>query len=83
MVRAPLWQKPTVFIWDQYPGGVGFSKKLFHIYQDVARASIGLVSDCGCENGCPSCVGPVLEVGEHGKSTALILLDYMVKNAGN
>ncbi|MBN2411875.1 DEAD/DEAH box helicase [candidate division KSB1 bacterium] len=82
MVRAPLWQKPTVFIWDQYPGGVGFSKKLFHIYQDVARASIGLVSDCGCENGCPSCVGPVLEVGEYGKSTALLLLDYMVKNAG-
>jgi len=82
MVRAPLWQKPTVFIWDQYPGGVGFSKKLFHIYQDVARASIGLISDCGCESGCPSCVGPVLEVGEHGKSTALLLLDYMVKNAG-
>ncbi len=81
MVRAPLWQKPTVFVWDQYPGGVGFSKKLFHIYAAAARAAIGLISGCGCQNGCPSCVGPVLEVGEHGKATAMLLLDYMIKNA--
>lgn len=81
MVRAPLWQKPTVFVWDQYPGGVGFSKKLFHIYAAAARTASDLISGCSCQNGCPSCVGPVLEVGEHGKNTALLLLDYMMKNA--
>ena len=80
MVRAPLWQRPTVFIWDQYPGGVGFSQKLFKIYAEIARAARQLVADCGCTNGCPGCVGPVLEVGDHGKSTAILLLDYMSGN---
>ncbi len=77
MVRAPLWQKPTLFIWDQYPGGVGFSKKLFSIYPEIAKACIGLVNDCGCENGCPACVGPVLEVGDQGKAVSIQLFEYM------
>jgi len=79
MVRAPLWQKPSVFIWEKYPGGVGFSKKLFHIHRDVAKAALDLISGCGCSNGCPSCVGPVLEVGEHGKTVASQLLIKMVE----
>lgn len=77
-VRAPLWQRPTVFVWERYPGGVGFSKKLFHIYGDVAHAAIDLISKCGCANGCPSCVGPLEEVGEHGKRTALLLLQFII-----
>ncbi|MBN1998212.1 DEAD/DEAH box helicase [candidate division KSB1 bacterium] len=79
MVRAPLWQAPTVFIWELYPGGVGFSKKLYHIYRETAAAGIDLIRQCGCNSGCPSCVGPVLEVGEKGKSVALLLLKWMQK----
>lgn len=78
MMRSPLWQKPTVFIWELYPGGVGFSKKLYHVHAEVAKAAMDLIGKCGCANGCPSCVGPVMEVGEKGKVVALHLLGKMV-----
>ncbi len=74
MVRAPMTQKPTVYIYDNYPGGVGFSRKLFHLHDDLKQAAMELISGCDCQDGCPSCVGPVLEVGEKGKESALALL---------
>ena len=77
MIRAPLWQKPAVFVWERYPGGVGYSKKLFHLNKEIAEAAMGLIGDCGCSNGCPSCVGPVMEVGENGKKIAFKLLQKM------
>ncbi len=81
MIKAPLWQLPTVFVWERYPGGVGFSKKLFHIYRDVAQAGLTLVQNCSCKAGCPSCVGPALEVGDHGKGTAVKMLTMMLSGA--
>lgn len=78
MIKAPMWQLPTVFIWERYPGGVGFSKKLFHIYRDVAEAGLTLIQNCSCKSGCPSCVGPVLEVGENGKVIARKILNLML-----
>ncbi len=75
MVRAPLTQKPTVFVYDNHAGGVGFSKRLFAMHDDLKAAAKALITKCGCLAGCPSCVGPNLEVGEHGKSGVLRLLD--------
>ena len=60
-----------------YPGGVGFSNKLYKIYKDIAVAALGLVSTCDCVQGCPSCVGPAMQIGEQGKSVAIKLLEYM------
>lgn len=77
VVRAPLWKRPGVFIWEKYPGGVGYSKKTFKIYKDVALAGKDLVEKCSCQSGCPSCVGPSLEIGEKSKETAFKLLDLM------
>jgi DEAD/DEAH box helicase domain-containing protein len=81
MVRAPLWERPALFIWEHYPGGVGFSAKLFRIYGEVCRAARDLVAQCDCASGCPSCVGPVLEVGESGKSTCQRLLSDMISHS--
>lgn len=75
MVRSRLWEKPTFFVWERYPGGVGFSRKLFIIHLDVMQAAKELITECACESGCPACVGPVLEVGEKGKASAMALLD--------
>jgi len=79
MMRSPYSDQPSLYIWEHYPGGVGFSKKLFHIYQDVSKAALELIEQCECEHGCPSCVGPVLDVGENGKSTAQLLLNYLLQ----
>ncbi|MCI0690714.1 DEAD/DEAH box helicase [candidate division KSB1 bacterium] len=75
MVRAPLTQKPTVFVYDNHAGGVGFSKRLFAMHDELKAAAKDLITKCGCLAGCPSCVGPNLEVGEHGKASVLCLLD--------
>ena len=77
MMRATHSQLPTVFIWEVYPGGVGYCKKLYQIHQEIAKAGYDLVQACPCTNGCPSCVGPALEVGEAGKAGALLLLSFM------
>ncbi len=76
MIRSPFSERPTVYLYDNYPGGVGFSEKIFNQYREIFSAARDSVSSCGCEAGCPSCVGPPLEVGESGKSGALSLLGW-------
>jgi DEAD/DEAH box helicase domain-containing protein len=49
---------PTVFVYDNFPGGIGLSRPLFEIRNDVLTAARELIEACGCEDGCPSCVGP-------------------------
>jgi len=73
-IRAPHTGAPTVYVYERYPGGVGMSARLFETASAVLMAAHDLVSQCPCESGCPSCVGPALEVGEDGKAVALRLL---------
>jgi DEAD/DEAH box helicase domain-containing protein len=75
MVRSPFTDLPTIYIYERYPGGVGFSQKLFQVHEQIVSEAIKVIEDCGCESGCPSCVGPELEVGEKGKVSAIGLLD--------
>ncbi|MFQ5677489.1 MAG: DEAD/DEAH box helicase, partial [bacterium] len=74
MVRAPMTRKPTIYIYDNHAGGVGFSQKIFHLHDDLKKAALDLIRSCECDSGCPSCVGPVLEVGKTGKDSAAALL---------
>lgn len=78
MIKATFSKKATIYIYDSYPGGVGYSRKLFYAHDDLLHAAKQLILDCKCKSGCPSCVGPVLEVGELGKNSALKLLGCMV-----
>lgn len=52
---------PTITIYERTPGGVGYAQQLFDSLPDVLQAALDLVSNCPCPNGCPACVGPVLE----------------------
>lgn len=72
-LRAPGSEKPSLFLYERYPGGVGYSEKLYHHAGRLLESALALLSGCGCRDGCPSCVGPVLETGVHGKSGALVL----------
>ncbi|MAG36120.1 MAG: ATP-dependent helicase [Dehalococcoidia bacterium] len=73
-VKNPFTGRATIFLADNYPGGVGFSRKLFQTHETVFEAARQLAQDCGCEDGCPSCTGPQDEIGEEGKEGALMLL---------
>ncbi len=78
MVRAPFSQKPTIYVYDNFPGGVGLSFKLFNDPLPTIEGALALLRNCPCKNGCPSCVGPELEVGEKAKGNAIRLFERMV-----
>jgi DEAD/DEAH box helicase domain-containing protein len=67
--------EPNVFIYDNYPGGIGLSEPLYHLHGRLLAESRGLIASCSCRDGCPSCVGPVGETGSRGKEVALAILD--------
>ncbi len=66
--------EPNIYLYDKYPGGIGFSEPLFRLSSSLLENTQRLISNCPCESGCPSCVGPVGEVGEKGKEVALAIL---------
>lgn len=68
-VRALHTKAPTVFLYDSYPGGIGLSDKVYQVRSQLYETALSLLDSCGCVTGCPSCVGPVEIVGEHGKAT--------------
>jgi DEAD/DEAH box helicase domain-containing protein len=51
----------AIFLYDRYPGGLGYSERGYALVEDLLSAALRMVEDCPCEMGCPSCVGlPVL-----------------------
>ncbi len=71
--------EPTLFIYDHYPGGMGFSPQLFEDTSVLIEQTFRLISKCECQYGCPSCVGPVIEMGEKSKEVAMALLREILK----
>jgi DEAD/DEAH box helicase domain-containing protein len=67
--------EPNIFVYDAYPGGIGLSEPLYRLHDRLLSESRALIAGCACEEGCPSCVGPVGEVGSRGKQVALAILD--------
>ncbi len=75
-VRAPHTGLPTIFLYDNIPGGVGFSQKIFDMSGELFTETAVLIEQCSCRAGCPSCVGPEMEIGPHGKRGAVELLRF-------
>jgi len=76
-VKAVHTQKPTIYFYDRYPGGIGLSERLFEVHDELVRQAMSLIRACSCLSGCPACVGPIEEVGLLGKQQALELLNEM------
>lgn len=77
-VKNPFTGQSTIFLYDSYPGGIGFSRKLYEMHGTLLEAAIELVRACPCEDGCPSCVGPAMEVGPGGKQRTLDLVNGLL-----
>ena len=67
-------EEPTIFIYDNYPGGIGFSEPLFGLHDRLLGDTRALIERCPCEAGCPACVGPIGQTGPRAKPVALALL---------
>jgi DEAD/DEAH box helicase domain-containing protein len=75
--------QPTVFLYDNYPGGIGLSAPLYDLRVRVVCAARRMVESCCCAEGCPACIGPILgseEQRRHSpKDLALIVLTLLAK----
>ena len=69
-----------IFVYDNYPGGIGFSEPLYRMHDELLAGTHRLIAECECENGCPACVGPVGNTGPLAKIAALRILDLLVTN---
>ena len=77
-VKAPITDKPTIFLYDAFPGGVGLSEKAYQMQELLLEHALQIAQGCRCEQGCPSCVGPVVEVGVDGKAAACRILKELL-----
>jgi DEAD/DEAH box helicase domain-containing protein len=72
---------PTVYLYDNFPGGIGLSEPLFRRGAELVAGARELVAACSCSVGCPACVGPVLAADEtserSAKRLALDVLDLL------
>jgi DEAD/DEAH box helicase domain-containing protein len=73
-VRSVTTRLPTVTVYEAYPGGVGFSARMYELHRELLDDAAALVRECPCLAGCPSCVGP-LHLVEGAKSACLRLLE--------
>lgn len=58
---------PTVYLYDNFPGGVGLSEPLWRRQEELVLRAMELVERCDCRSGCPACVGPILAASEEGE----------------
>ncbi|MGB8001767.1 MAG: DEAD/DEAH box helicase [Anaerobacillus sp.] len=76
-IKAIHSNRPTVFFYDRYPGGIGLSERVYQELSFILKEAESIVVNCECESGCPSCVGVSGETGENSKETARFLLEYL------
>jgi len=75
-------QKATIFIYDGYPGGIGYSEEAYRQWQALAKATREALRSCPCTGGCYSCIMSP-KCGNQNrpldKEGALFLLQHLLK----
>ncbi len=66
--------EPNIFIYDNYPGGIGLSPALYGLEDRLLLHALQTIEACPCAEGCPSCVGPAHEAGRGAKHAAREIL---------
>jgi DEAD/DEAH box helicase domain-containing protein len=57
MVDSRNLGRPVIFVYDRYPGGLGFALRGYELLQTLLEMCGRIVGECPCQDGCPSCVG--------------------------
>ncbi|MEF9437383.1 MAG: DEAD/DEAH box helicase, partial [Candidatus Mariimomonas ferrooxydans] len=52
----PDFAMPAIFIYDGIQGGVGLTKRGFKVFDKWLETTEKIITECPCEDGCPSCV---------------------------
>jgi DEAD/DEAH box helicase domain-containing protein len=75
--NAKEFFEPNLYLFDAYPGGIGFSEPLFRADELLLEKTRELIQACPCAAGCPSCVGPAGDLAPMAKEAALAILDRL------
>ncbi len=90
-VNSRSTDTPAVYVYDKYPGGLGFSLRAYDLMEEIMRAALELIASCTCSRGCPSCVGSPIppfsqldpEEGGKGmipdKEAAIVILHHLLE----
>jgi len=75
-----LSQLPTVYLYENVPGGVGIAEKAFDVWQEILMEGKRLADKCPCEEGCPRCIHPPGLKSGHDlrKSLGITLADKLI-----
>jgi DEAD/DEAH box helicase domain-containing protein len=76
-VQSPHAERPVIYLWEAVPGGVGLAIRMFERTEELVAGALELVTGCGCEVGCPACVGPRGESRLDGRALATQLLGLL------
>ncbi|HEY2420406.1 MAG TPA: DEAD/DEAH box helicase [Neobacillus sp.] len=76
-VKADHNEKPTIFFYDRYPGGIGLSEKIFTGMVEVFTETKKMINYCQCDAGCPSCIGTDA-VSRTAKKDTLKIIDSFI-----
>ena len=72
-VKAVHNDRPTIFVYDSYPGGIGLSERVYDILLSLLERTIEHVENCPCKSGCPSCIGAQDSIGDSKKQVLKVL----------
>lgn len=70
--------EPNIYIYDNYPNGIGFSEILFEKGEEVLEKTLDVIDRCSCERGCPSCVGPPIRPQDNHKDAARFIIKLLL-----
>ena len=72
-------KQPVILLYDAIPAGMGLTQTLYQQHLALLNNVNDLIAHCECEDGCPSCVGPISETGIGGKKETQYLLSLLLK----
>jgi DEAD/DEAH box helicase domain-containing protein len=70
--------EPNIFIYDNFPGGIGLSPSLFSLEGRLLEHALKTLEACPCRDGCPSCTGATNESGREAKAVARLILQGLL-----
>ncbi|MBU42636.1 MAG: ATP-dependent helicase [Spirochaetaceae bacterium] len=72
-VRSTVFEKPAVYFYDGFPGGMELSYVALDNLESIATGALEVIENCGCQAGCPSCTGVVDTEIPVKQATSLLL----------
>ena len=57
VVNSSCLKRDALFLHDRYPGGLGYARRCLERIGEIMQTIRDVIQECGCEDGCPSCVG--------------------------